>query len=103
LAFQVADLLEHLGCNVVGPAASAPRALRLLEAKGVDAAVLDVNLGDHDALPVADELARRGVPFAFTTAYGYDSLPTRFHNRPLLQKPFSSRELADILERAIAA
>ena len=36
----------------------------------VDAAVLDVNLGDVSVYPLADTLAAENIPFIFVTGYG---------------------------------
>jgi hypothetical protein len=60
---------------------------------GVDAAILDVNLGGELIYPVADALAARGVPFVFVTGYGAESIDGRFAHVPILQKPIERHVL----------
>jgi CheY-like chemotaxis protein len=75
---MIEDLLDDLGCHVVGPASTVPEALALAEAGGFDAALLDLNLGRGEtSYPVADMLAARHVPFAFVTGYSAVSTSAR--------------------------
>lgn len=89
------DLVETAAGMVVGPAASAERALALLDAEAVDVAVVDVGLKDGPGYPVAAALDARGIPFVFTT--GHDQLPADWAGRPHLAKPVASQELLDML------
>lgn len=101
VAWVMEETLALFGCEVVGPAARVHQALAMAEADGIDAALLDVNLDGEKSFPVADALAARGVPFAFTTAYGRDSLPDSYRRFPTLQKPFSAGQLADTLAKLL--
>ncbi len=73
LALWIDDILSDAGAIVIGPAASISLALQVLERGlldcGIDAAVLDYNLCGTMALPVATQLAKRGVPFLIQSAY----------------------------------
>ena len=96
----VEDMLVELGCTVVGPATSVAGALKLVAQEPIDLALLDVNLGPGEhGYKVADALAGRGVPFAFVTGYGVESLPSNWRGRPTLQKPFQMA----MLRRSVAA
>ena len=53
IAMDLEAIIRDAGAEVIGPALSAPQALRLIEMHEVTVAVLDVHLGDHDSLPVA--------------------------------------------------
>jgi CheY-like chemotaxis protein len=100
---MIEDLLDDLGCQVVGPAATVPEALALAEAGGFDAALLDLNLGRGEtSYPVADMLAARQVPFAFVTGYSADVLAPPHRGRPILEKPFWGDALSNVLQRLIA-
>src|SRR4051794_37003256 len=68
IALEVEFLLRDFGCAVLGPAPSAARVLELLGRERPDAALLDLNLLDGMAVPVAELLASMGVPFALVTA-----------------------------------
>jgi CheY-like chemotaxis protein len=97
---MIEDMLADLGCQVVGPAASVDEALALAEAGGVDAALLDLNLGHGESsYPVADLLAQRQIPFAFVTGYSADALRPPHTGRPILEKPFWGDALANVLQR----
>jgi len=100
---MIEDLLEDLGCQVVGPATTVPEALALAEAGGFDAALLDLNIGrGQTSYPVADILAARQVPFAFVTGYSADALAPPHDGRPILEKPFWGDALSNVLRRLVA-
>lgn len=104
---DVADTLEDAGARVLGPLRSAPDALAAIEAahggtsaeKGpIDAAVLDVNLGDHDGEPVALRLRELGVPFVLHTGevISGDAPIARF-GAPVVLKPSRGHRLVAAL------
>lgn len=100
VALMVADMLTDLGHQPVGPAMRLEQALDLARSEPLDAAVLDVNLGDAKSFPVADVLRERGVPFFFATGYGVQGLSEGYRNTPTLNKPFSPEDLARTLDEA---
>ena len=95
------DILADLNCEVVGPALNLRQAMDLAQTAEMDAAVLDVNLGGDPIFPVAEILARRGVPLVFSSGYGADGLPDQWQDQPTLPKPFTSDEVAAVLQRLI--
>jgi DNA-binding response OmpR family regulator len=99
----IAELLgmyvEELGHAVVGPAATVQHALSLLNAGRPDCAILDCALGTQESTPVAEELAKAEVPFAFATGRGADALPKDFKQRPMITKPY----IFEDIERVLAA
>jgi DNA-binding NtrC family response regulator len=97
VAWLLEDMLAELDCAVVGPAASVDQALAMIDVEAIDVAVLDVNLNGQMSYPIADALAARGVPFAFSTGYHKDSLLEDYRIFPALQKPFHLQELTDML------
>jgi CheY-like chemotaxis protein len=105
IAMAVEARLRDAGAEVVGPAFTAAEALRLVEAAaaadgGISAAVLDLKLaGGETAIPVADALAARGVPFLFATGYGAGRCDTGRHTAaPVLHKPYDPERLVAALE-----
>jgi DNA-binding response OmpR family regulator len=78
VAIDIADQLTDAGFLVIGPAPSVAKALKLIEDVGCDVAVLDVNLRDETAEPVARELRSRRTPFVFLSAVSRDHLPSGF-------------------------
>ncbi len=98
VAMLLEDMLSDLGCRVLGPCATIAPALELLAKNSVDAALLDVNLSyGQSGYPVAEELTARGIPFAFVTGYGANTLNPQFRGRPTLQKPFHMAALTEAL------
>ena len=93
----VAAMLNDLGCAAVKTAVRRDQALNLIRSEEIDVAILDVNLKGQDSYPVANELEVRNIPFLFLTGYESEYIPERYRNRPVLQKPFSERDLVNIL------
>ena len=99
VATLLAEILESVGWQVVGPVAHLATALNAAASEGFDAAVLDINLGGQTVYPVAEVLRARRVPFVFVTACGREALPSLFCGRPHLGKPFAPGELIGIVAR----
>ena len=100
---MIEDMLADLGCDSVAAAATVDQALALIGGQNFDAALLDVNLNGKDSHSVADALAARGVPFAFSTGYSESSSKReRLLDRPVLRKPFKYEELGEILARVLS-
>lgn len=101
IAMLLGDMLEDLGCEVVGPAATSRDALSLIAAAPPDMALLDVNLSrGESSYEVAAALADRSVPFVFVTGHGPGGLRPEFRDHPTLQKPFHRAALVDAVRRA---
>ena len=101
VAALLADILESVGWQVVGPVAHLDTALDAAASEDFDAAVLDVNLGGQTVYPVAEVLDGRSVPFVFVTAHCREALPPLFCDRPHLGKPFAPRDLIGTVARLI--
>jgi DNA-binding response OmpR family regulator len=99
IRMMIADMLVELGHSVAGEANDLHSGLLLSSRPGADAAILDIQLGDDSSVPIAEALQSKSVPFAFASGYGADGVPEGFRNYPVLQKPFSIKEL----ERCLAA
>lgn len=94
--------LEELGCTAIFSAAGVAEALALLDKERFDAAILDVNLGAEKSYPVAEALAERGIPFAFSTGYSdHGDRAADFDERPVLRKPYVTAALAAVLEQLL--
>jgi DNA-binding response OmpR family regulator len=93
VAMGLEMVLSDAGYEVVGPIGRFEQALAAASGEKVDVALLDVNVRGQTVFPVADILSGRGVPFAFLTGYGRDSLPAAQANANVLAKPFKAPEL----------
>lgn len=101
VATLLAEILESVGWQVVGPVAHLAPALDAAASEDFDAAVLDVNLGGQTVFAVAEVLDARTIPFVFVTACGWEALPPSFYGRPHLGKPFVPGELIGTVARLL--
>lgn len=93
-------LVEDLGGAVLGPFMTVGAGLSGLEqAARIDCALLDCNLGKETSWPLADALAVRGVPFAFTSGKGLSDIEPRFRDRPIFMKPVDESKLKHFLQQ----
>ena len=93
------DMLADLGCESVTVAATVEQAVALVASHDFDAAFLDMNLNGQKSDLVADALAARDVPFAFSTGYSKrDPGGGDGAGPPVLRKPFQQERLVEILK-----
>ncbi|MFW2589308.1 HWE histidine kinase domain-containing protein [Sagittula sp. SSi028] len=104
IAMDAADILDDLGASDVKILASVADAMSYLDGNTVDFALLDVNLGDEQSLPVAERLAAEGVPYVLATGYGAsDELIEAYPAGAIIvQKPFSQAALELAFQKAFA-
>jgi CheY-like chemotaxis protein len=103
VAMMMTGFLDQLDCVALGPCATRFEALGFLKEQAVDAAILDVNLGGEPVYAVAEALARLGLPFAFVTGYGRESIDPRYAEAIVLQKPLGFDELRAAVRDLCAA
>jgi DNA-binding response OmpR family regulator len=99
IAMDLAEELEAAGAFVLGPASTIEDAMALFTSGRVDAAVLDIQLGDELIYPLADRLAVDGVPFVFITGCQTATIPEAYADVPVCDKPFPSNSVAAALTR----
>lgn len=101
LAQGMKAMLTLAGHTVVGPAANAASARRLIETHVVDVAIVDINLHGEMAFGFVGELKLLGIPVVVAT--GYEDLPeVEDKADAVFTKPVRPRELLARLP-AIAA
>ena len=102
IAMDSEHFLMELGAQKVLTASTVRQALEFVTEESPDYAVLDVNLGTETSIQVAQDLAARGIPFAFATGYGEASgLLEQFTDAPVLTKPYDKRALEGALARIL--
>jgi CheY-like chemotaxis protein len=100
IALDFEDTILRFGTKEVRTAGSVAAALRMIEARVPDFALLDVSLVRENSLAVAERLEALKIPYVFVTGYAADvKLPAAFADRPRLPKPFSSEALEAALKR----
>jgi DNA-binding NtrC family response regulator len=86
-------LLEELGANVIGPAATVAEAERLIAEHSPDIALVDVKLrSDELSYGLVGDLHRQGISVIITS--GYAVLPERLEKvAAIVKKPFTAQDL----------
>jgi DNA-binding LytR/AlgR family response regulator len=76
------------------------RGLDLARADRIDLAFLDISLGEEKSFPIARELAKRHIPFAFVTGYtDIHAVPEELRGATRIQKPYG----VDDIRKAIGS
>lgn len=99
LASDLAVALKDHGAEVIGPFGDLFEAMQRAANFRFDVAIIDINLRDEPAYPVADELMRRNIPFIFATGYSAEVLPERFKEVPRWEKPYDLQLLVNDVAR----
>ena len=99
VAMELARILTEAGAHVIGPAGDIDDALVLVEAGGIDRALLDINLGGRLITPVAAALTRKSIPFVYLTGYQEPNV----EGGTVLRKPTSPAVLVAALANQVAA
>lgn len=100
LGLQMKTDLEQLGMEVLGPVPSVQAAIDMIDQNPVDAAILDINLGNETSFPVAHALQERGIPFVFITGYDDMILDDKLlEGHALFRKPIRMDTLCEAVRR----
>ena len=101
IASSISDELVEFGFAVIGPADNLTDAIAMAASSFLDCALIDIALGGESALPVAQILTDRHIPFVFMTGAS-ESAEGTFDNTPVLPKPFTIEELRLALRRILS-
>ncbi|AKH43862.1 light-regulated signal transduction histidine kinase (bacteriophytochrome) [Altererythrobacter atlanticus] len=103
IALDAEDILKGLGVRKVTVASSVEQAMAAIDKDPPDLALLDFNLGEESSEPVAERLAKAGIPFWFVTGYG-DAVEILSDSKAngVMMKPYTSEDLKSLLEKAEA-
>ena len=89
VAEDTEQMLQEMGCFVVGPATTMADARQLGEKEQIDAAIVDINIRGDKVFSVLRILEERGIPFILTSGYADWTLPEEWQDRPRLGKPYN--------------
>ena len=106
IALDLQVTLEDEGAQtvVVGTVAEALSQISAVAERAFDAAVLDVRLGREEVFPVADVLARQGVPIVFHSGHARASdLAETYPRASVLSKQAPPERLVAALVAGAAA
>lgn len=86
IALDMEGVMEDAGYDIIGPVASVPEALKLIQdADTPDVALLDFYVTGGTSEFVARELAKQGVPFMFLTGNADDVRECMADHDPLIR------------------
>ena len=102
IAMMLEDFIEMLGHRVGSNCDSVKAALKEIESKDFDLAILDVNLNGESVWPVAAALRAKGTPFVLATGGHVDPPPTEFSAVPTIEKPYTIDRVTPIIEAALS-
>jgi DNA-binding response OmpR family regulator len=94
------DLLCEFGYTVSGTAHNIDSARHEIAKRNYDAVLLDIGLGGEHSPRLADLLKETGTPFAFVTGYDH-AAAARHADVPLLRKPFTPKQLIEMVETLV--
>jgi len=104
VAMEMEDVLLRRGFIVTDIASTVEQALEAIRQEQPDVVMLDLNLQGIPTIPVAEELNRRGTPFAVVTGYQKQAQnDPALQQAPLVLKPWNEATILQALEQAVAA
>ena len=100
IAAALAQALTAARARVLGPASSEVRAREIMRGAGViDCAILDIDLGGHQAWGVVDDLVAAGVVVVLASGYGASAIPDRHLSLARSGKPVELQTVARALRQ----
>ncbi|WP_033072965.1 response regulator [Sphingopyxis sp. MWB1] len=98
ISMMLVDMFEALDMPEPAQAVSPAQAIEIIGGEErLAGALIDINLGEEKGWAVADALAARDIPFAFTSGGG-DVIPAEHAHRKLVTKPFRVDDIRQILQ-----
>ncbi len=102
ISIDTEDMLMSLGVRRVLVAHAVEEAQSIVDQEAVDAAVLDLVIGQTRCEDFACRLAASGIPIVFASGMRDPaSLPEILHDIPTVDKPYTSQALHAALAKAL--
>jgi CheY-like chemotaxis protein len=102
IALDLSETVQDLGYELEGPYAGNKAALEAIADHLPDAAILDVRTADGDIFPVADKLAKAGVPIVFHSGHVTpEEMRRRYPDAQACAKPCPPDQLIGALQEAV--
>jgi DNA-binding response OmpR family regulator len=96
---SLSRVLASQGCQIEGPVFTVRDAIRIVEQRSLDGALLDLKLQDGFAIDIARHLRRKRVPFVVVTAYQREDLHPELRGAFYIGKP----ALPDVVIQVVTA
>jgi len=104
IVMMLEDILDELGYDAAGQAASVADALTLLDQNPAqfDAAIVDVNLGPDESWPVVARLIELDIPFLVSSGDSSGNRPDEYSAVLAIRKPYSFDQLKTAMDGLFA-
>lgn len=102
IALDLQTTVTDFGGVVVGPVCSLAEAEAHAASGSFDGAILDLRLRDGIAIPVADALAARGIPFVIHSGQTDSVAASEWPEVPIISKPTAPEDVISALALAMA-
>jgi len=98
---MLAEWLEQQNHVVAGTAQDTLEALKLVDTLDLDAAIVDIEVRDGTAYPLAKILRERRIPFAFATGWPREAIDPDFRDQMIINKPIRFETLGQTLRELL--
>lgn len=98
IGMMITSLLLEMDFEVIGPFGRLEQAMDAAAKSPVMYALLDINVAGEPVYPLASQLERQGVRFAFVSGYSDAGVDGRFARVPVLHKPVERDAFRELLE-----
>lgn len=103
IALDASEILSDAGASEVHMASSVEGAMDVINKVSLNFALLDVNLGAENSMPIAQELRKRDVPFLLATGYGdAESITKDYPDVKIVNKPFTKETLLAAVNQVLS-
>ena len=96
-AMLLLEQLESAGYEIAGPCSTVAEATIIIAEQALRGAVVDVGLAGGAVFALIDQLVARGIPVVVSTGRRRKDLPERYRAIPLLEKPYTSAEIDELV------
>jgi CheY-like chemotaxis protein len=97
IAITMEEYIRELGYDCIGPFLYIAAALPIARTERLDAAILDIKLGNVASYELAEILSARRIPFGFATGFLREGMDPRWSDRPYLTKPYQLEDVRQLL------
>jgi DNA-binding response OmpR family regulator len=103
LAYALEQSLIDAGFEIAGVAGRLAQALTIIQGGDCDAAIIDANLANVSAGPVALALGARAIPFIVVSGYSQEQQRGAFQGARFIQKPCRPDDLLQAIRELFVA
>ena len=101
ISLDLENILNEVGCKIVGTCADAGQSLRLISEEQIDVALVDYVLVDGVCDAVIEALRSKRVPFAICSGRLKSEMTTAFPDAPFVGKPYVPEEVCDVVSQLV--